>query len=178
MNRFHYHFHVLIYYIVWTAGILSAANGFAWISTFIILIGVSLQYYWQYHVHQQYKGMNTWVFIITTLGIVVDSTFLHLNLINFYANPFSHFLSPPWMIALWINFALVFYSTLFHLFQHLYILAVLSFLGFSFAYAIGVKTGAAFFPGGYFTAFLIGLVWMILLPLSVYFFNRINHKLC
>lgn len=172
MNKKHYIFHATIYYIAWLVCILSAAHGIAWINTLIVLMLVSLQYYWQYRIQHQFKGLNSFVIVLTTLGTVSDTILLHLKLITFSANPFSPYLSPPWMISLWINFAIVLYSTLSHLFSHKYLLSALSLLGFSIAYASGGKMGAAAFPHGYTTTMLIGLIWMILLPASIYFLKR------
>ncbi len=176
MNKFHYIFHGLIYYIAWTLCILLAAHGIAWTNTIIVLILVSIQYYWQYHINHRYQGLNKLVIILSTLGTLSDSILLHLNIINFSANPFAPYMTPPWMIALWINFSIVLYSTLSHLFTHIYLLSALSFFGFSLAYIAGVKMGAASFPSGYFSAAWIGLIWMILLPASIHILNRINRK--
>lgn len=170
MKRFHTIFHILANYIVWLICLLPAAHGIAWTSSLAALLIVGAQYYWQYHVYHEYKGLNSLVVTLTLLGTMIDSTLLHFKLIVFSSNPFSPYLSPPWMIVIWINFAIVLYSTIPGLFKHFFLVGILSFFGFSASYAAGVKVGAALFPYGYGSALLIGAIWMLLLPTTLYCF--------
>lgn len=178
MRKFHFMFHALAYNTAWIVGILLAASGQAWTSTVVVLLLVALQYYWQFYIYQQSRGLNELVILLTTVGTCIDTALLHAGLIIFTANPFAPYLCPPWMIALWISFAVILYATLSNLFKHLRLLALLSFLGFSLAYVAGARMGAAFFPRGYLTAILIGFIWMLLMPTIIYYYNKIEGTAC
>jgi hypothetical protein len=173
MNKFHYLFHSIAYYIAWFSCIPLAARGFAWVSTFIVILCVLLQIYWQYKVHKSTLGLWYLIAIIVLFSTLVDSLLVYSNVVVLSANPFSPYFTSPWLITLWISLALFMYGTLSHLFKHLILLGILSFIGFAFAFASGAKMGAVFFPYGYETCFLIGAIWLILLPLLIYCYERI-----
>lgn len=79
MKRFHYIFHALAYNIAWLACMLLAAEGSAWLSTIIVLLLVSTQYYWQFHIYHQSTGLNLLVILITIAGTLIDTLMLFLT---------------------------------------------------------------------------------------------------
>jgi hypothetical protein len=104
---------------------------------------------------------------------LLDTIFMHAGIIRFSSNPFSPYFTAPWMIALWISFAILLYSVLSNLLSRYLLMGLLAFAGFPIAYASGVKMGAAFFPNGYLSCVIIGIAWAICLPLCLSFYNRI-----
>lgn len=173
MKSVHYLFHSLAYYLAWFSCISLAAKGFAWISALIVLLCVLLQIYWQYKVEHNTKGLWLLLGLIVGVSTLVDSMLIVSGVVVYNANPFAPYATSPWMISIWISFTVVLYSTLKPLFQRLILLGLLSFSGFALAFAIGAKMGAASFPYGYQTCFLIGTIWLILLPFLVYLYERI-----
>lgn len=168
MNSMHYLFHLLAYYIAWIICILLAAQGHGLLGALIVILLVLLQIYWQFKLQKNTKGLFYFILILTGVGSLIDTFLIWNGIIILASNPFSPYFTSPWMINLWISFAVFMFSTLSYLFSHYFFTAALSFFGFSIAYALGVKMGAAFFPYGYLTSLLIGAIWAILLPLSLY----------
>jgi len=104
---------------------------------------------------------------------VIDSIFAKYNLLVFQANPFYKNLSPPWMIALWLNFSTVLYACLKKYFLKYKILAFLSLFGFPLAYYVGVSLGAASLPNGNIGLLIIGVTWSIVLPGILYAYEKL-----
>jgi hypothetical protein len=173
MTKFHYLFHSIAYYVAWFSCITLAARGYVWLSSLIVIICVFLQIYWQYKIQHKTRGLWYLIGLVVFFSTLIDSLLICKGVIIFAANRFAPYVTSPWMIAIWISFTVILYATLYKLFNHLTLLGLLSFAGFALAYAIGAKMGAAFFPYGYKTCFLIGAIWLILLPFVVYCYKKI-----
>lgn len=173
MNKLHYLFHSIAYYLAWFSCIALAARGFPWLSSLIVIACVLIQIYWQYRIKHNTQGLWSLLGLIVCISTLIDSLLIYNGVIVLAANPFSPYFTSPWMIAIWISFTVVLYATMSQLFNHLIVLGLLSFFGFASAYAVGGKMGAAFFPYGYKTCYLIGAIWLILLPCAVYCYQKI-----
>jgi hypothetical protein len=176
MNKLHYPFHFFAYYISWIACLLLAARGMGGLAGLVVLIFVAAQIVWQYTVRKDTSGLFLLIVLLTLVGSLVDSLFVAGGLVIFASNPFAPYFTAPWMISLWISLSVLFFSTLSNLFTRYVLLGLLSWAGFAAAYAAGARMGAAIFPLGYVTCFLVGLVWAILLPLLIVFYQRILQK--
>lgn len=176
MNKVHYLFHSITYYVAWFSCIGLAARGFSWVSSLIGIACVLIQIYWQYRIQHHTRGLWSLLGLIVCISTLIDSILIYNGVIIFSANPFAPYFTSPWMIAIWISFTVVLYSTLNQLFNHLILLGLLSFVGFAFSYAVGAKMGAAFFPYGYKTCYLIGAIWLILLPSAICCYQKIMGK--
>ena len=154
LNKFHYLFHSIAYYVAWFSCIKLAALGYAWLSSFIVIVCVLLQIYWQHKIQHNTRGLWYLLGLVVFISTLIDSLLIFSGVIIFAANPFAPYFTSPWMIAIWISFTVSLYTTLYRLFNHLTLLGLLSFTGFAVAYGIGAKMGAAFFPYGYKTCFL------------------------
>ena len=173
MKKFHYLFHLIAYYVAWFSCITLAARDYVWLSSLIVIICVLLQIYWQYEIQHKTRGLWYLIGLIVFISTLIDSLLIFNGVIIYTANPFAPYITSPWMITIWVSFAVILYATLEKLFNHLIILGLLSFLGFALAYAVGAKMGAAIFSYGYKTTFLIGAIWLILLPFAVYCYKKI-----
>jgi len=173
MKKLHCIFHSTVYYLAWLSCVTLAARGFAWLSSFIVIVCTFLQIYWQYKIQGNTRGLWYLIALVVLIGILIDSILIYTGVIIFAANPFSGYFTSPWMIAIWLSFSVTLYSTLDVLFNRLILLGFLSFFGFAFAYAVGARMGAAFFPYGYKTCLLIGSIWLIFLPLAVNCYQKI-----
>ena len=173
MRKFHYLVHSIVYYVAWFSGILLAARGYAWLSSLVVMACVFLQIYWQYKIEHNIQGLWYLIGLVVFFSTLMDSLLLFKGVIIYAANPFAPYFTSPWMIAMWISFTVILYSTLYKLFSHMILLGLLSLVGFALAYASGVKMGAAFYPYGYNTSFLIGAIWLLLLPFVVYCYKKI-----
>lgn len=172
MTKIHYLFHSIAYYVAWFACLTLAARGFSWLSAIIVMTCVLSQVYWQYKIQRNTKGLWSLLGLIVSISTLVDSLLIYSGVIILAANPFSPYFTSPWMVTIWISFTVFLYSTMSQLFNHLIGVGLFSFVGFAFAYAVGAKMGAAFFPFGYKTCYLIGAIWLILLPLIIYCYQK------
>jgi hypothetical protein len=175
MNTLHYLFHTTAYYLAWFACISLVARGHAWLSPLIVMACVGLQLYWQRQTKRTLEGLWLLLGIVVSISTLIDSILVYTGVVIYSANPFSPYFTSPWMITIWISFTVVLYATLGRLFAHLFVLGVLSLLGFAIAFRIGESLGAAFFPyGSNITCLFIGVIWAILLPFCVYCYQRIK----
>ena len=173
MTKFHYLFHSIAYYVAWFSCLTLAAHGYAWFSSFVVIVCVSLQIFWQYKIQHTTRGLWYLIGLVVFFSTLIDSLLISTGVIRYAANPFAPYVTSPWMITIWISFTVILYATLAKLFDRLTLLGLLSFAGFASAYAIGAKMGAAFFPYGYKTSFFIGAIWLILLPFIVHCYKHI-----
>ena len=165
-------FHMVCYYIVWFTCILSASHHYYWLGLVTSIFFTSIQYYIQVKANQS-RHLLILIGSLTLTGFVIDSIFAKYNLLVFQANPFYKYLTPPWMIALWLNFSTVLYACLKKYFLKNKILAFLSLFGFPLAYYVGVSLGAATLPKGNIGLLIIGLTWSIVLPGILYVYEKL-----
>jgi hypothetical protein len=173
MKKFHYLFHSIAYYLAWFSCITLAARGYAWLSFLVVMVCVSLQICWQYKIQHNTHGLWYLIGLVVFVSTLIDSLLISSGVIVYAANPFAPYATSFWMISIWISFTVILYATLSGLFNHLIVLGLLSFIGFATAYAVGEKMGAVFFPYGYKTCFLVGVIWLIVLPFIVCCYKKV-----
>lgn len=164
-------FHLLAYYASWIICIDLAAKNQPWWGTGIVLSVALIQVIYESVLHNDTKYLYLLLVILTVVGSLIDTLFLHLNLVTFNANPFSPYFSPPWMISIWISFTVIFFACLKPLFSRYVLLGILSLPGFAIAYYIGAEMGAAALPQGKLSCIVIGLTWAFLLPTCMSLYN-------
>lgn len=172
LKRFQFPFHYSAYYIAWLLGVGLAARGEAWFSTAVVMGITAVQVIWQFLVAARTQGLLTMVLIFTLIGSLADTFIMQSGVIVFHANPFAPCLSPPWMWALWVNFAAVYYAVLTPFWGRYGVLAVVSAVSFPLVYLAGERLGAVAFPFGDASAILYGMVWVWLMPLCDYLYQR------
>lgn len=172
----HYSFHSLVYYLAWLVCILLAAKGYAWTSTACVVSLTVLEYGWQRLFSQNTKYLTLFIFMLTICGSLIDSILTYSGFINFSANPFAPYASAPWMMSLWLNFSVFLFSTCQYFFDKYLLTGGFAFVGFSLAYFVGTKLGAAHFNYSNLSCLMIGLIWMIILPLILYVYQVIKAR--
>lgn len=164
----YYIVHTFLYYVAWALGILFAAHGKGWESFFIILAFTCVQFVLEYRITLNKDALIGMTLLLTAAGMVVDTVWVVTGIVVFNGNPFAGYFTSPWMVGLWLSFAVFTYATKPFDYFNLYILSAFAFLGFSLVYAIGAKLGAAYFPYGQVkTSVVIGIVWCIFFPLFI-----------
>jgi hypothetical protein len=169
-----YIFQIIAYYIAWFVCITFAAHHNNFAATLTVAVIIVLQIIWQF-----YRKDTRYLFIftvcLTLVGCVIDTELVRLNIIRFNANPFVNF-TPPWMIAIWVCFAIVVFSALKKYMRHYFVLGILSFILFPLSYYLGAKLGAASFPNGEIKIIYLGIIWAFLFPLySLLFADRLQR---
>ena len=168
--------HSIIYYAAWFLGIILAAHGYLWLSPLWVFICVFGQVYWQSKIQPLSRAFWKWLGLVLVLSTLIDSVLIYNGVLIFAANHFAPYITAPWMIGLWFSFAIFLFTVLNQLFNQLILLSILSGLGFGFAYAMGDKMGAAFFPYGMKTAYVIGIIWLMMLPATVHCYHKFTEK--
>jgi hypothetical protein len=170
-----YIFQAFAYYLAWFVSILYAARHNNIAAVISVAAIVVLQVFWQLY-RKDTKYFFVFVLCLALVGSVVDTELMQLHIIHFKANPFVN-IAPPWMMMLWVCFAIVVFSLLKKYTRHFFVLGVLSFIFFPLAYYLGAKLGAASFPLGCNKLIYVGMIWAFLFPLYLLLFaDRLeNH---
>lgn len=176
MNLFDYIVNILLYYLAWTSCILLAAKNQGLYGAILVILIFLIQFFLQRKMSKPTNGLLFFIVILTLTGSIIDTILTTTGLIIFSSNPFSPYFAPPWIITLWMSFALLAFATLPNLFSRHILVSGLAFLGFSIAYALGVKMGAGIFPYGYKTSVLIGFIWAVMLPICFYLYQWTTKK--
>jgi len=174
MNKLYRPIHFILNSIASSSCLVLASHNHGLLAVIFSSIIILLQIYWQYFVAKNLRGLFSLLIIFTVVGMIVDSFLVRQGLIIFNANLFASNFTAPWMINVWLSFAVLFYSVLSFLLDKYILFVILSFFGFTVAYFFGVKIGAAVFPFGYQTSFLIGAIFALMLPAAGYFYKNIN----
>lgn len=168
-------FHIACYNIVWFSCVISAAKGYTWsglsIAAAITLIQAIQQFYLQQH-----KNLLRYTTTITVAGYTADSLFSYFGVLSFTSTPFSHYLAPPWMLGLWLNFAFVISACLKAYHKRYVVISIFSLIGFPVAYAAGAQLGAASAGYGPWSFLLLGLFWSLAMPFTLYSLNHITER--
>ena len=158
---------VVLYYMVWFSCVGLAARGDDYIalltSTVISLIQSTL-------VVQRKTCTNFcfYLLIITTVGYCTDSLLNTYHVLSFSNNLWGHYFAPPWILALWINFAVLCFGLRVFLFDYIRVLPVFGLLGFPLAYLAGMSfVHSATFVKPMSGPVIQGIIWSMLFPAMV-----------
>lgn len=158
----YYLVHTFLYYVAWVLGILLASENRGWEGAAVVLAFAMVQFFLEYKTSKRVDALIGISLLLTAAGVVVDTTWVVTGIAVFNANPFAGYFTPPWMMMLWLSFAIFTYATKPYQYFSLPLLAVFALVGFSLVFAIGAKLHVVLFPyGTYLTCFSIGLVWAI-----------------
>jgi hypothetical protein len=158
-------FHSFCYYIVWLSCLYSAGKGHSSIGVGISVIFLTAQIVWQYRVAHDTRDLWKFILLMTFSGLLVDSALIWLHVIYYPDNIFNPYLGPPWITVQWFELAVIAHATLARLWSQPIYTGLLALLGFTFSYRGGVGFGAVVLNYGMWSAGIVGLVWMFLLPL-------------
>jgi hypothetical protein len=161
-----------LFQIAWFAGILGAAKGMPWLGPLILVpvLGVHLT------LAENRSGELKLLVAAGIIGFLFDtilvSTEVFLPVAYLLPRPFS----PPWMVALWLNFAATLNISLAWL-RGRYLLAVLfGAIGGPLAYYSGATMGATETLPSSWGMLALALGWGIVTPVLVWLANRFNRR--
>lgn len=164
-------FHLICYYLSWFSCILFASYNNPYGGPLVVLLITILQI-----IFLKNKVSSKILFfspVLVSTGFIIDSILVYYNFIDLKANPFIP-LSSPWMIALWVNFSIIFFDCFYNYFNKYLIWFFLSFFGFPLAYLSGVYFDAAYLPKGDIAYLILGVTWAFIMPLICYVFRDKN----
>ena len=166
-----YLFHTIAYYTLWVGCLWTASHHHSMLSFAIILPILTLQIIWQIFFAKQYNGLWQICLIFACNSLIIDSAMLQFGVINFQTNVFAPWLAPPWLIAIWICTSIFFYATTAAYFHHYGKIFFLTLGAIPFLYSAGINLGAGQFTYGWHSAAIIAVIWAIMVPLSLAYFN-------
>jgi hypothetical protein len=161
----------IIFQVCWFTCVMGAANDLGWLGPLLVLITVPLQ------IHLLTKNHRAEIFFVIICGISGSLLETLMIIANVYTPVDQGWgqVCPPWMAALWFNFALLVSISLAWLKGKYTAAAILGALAGPIAYWGGEKLGAltlsATFVRGY---MLLAVIWALALPLLVYLHDRLT----
>ena len=163
----------IIFQINWAICVFGAAKGYPWIGPIFVFIWVIIHMY----IHRLFILVELPVLLISGLvGYLVDSFLVIYNFIEFPLHTQFGYLSPLWMVALWVSFSTTFRHSMSWLRQKYIFAAFFAFIGGPFAYLAGQKIGAINGLIGISNIIAIGTLWAIVFPSILYMLNHIEKK--
>jgi hypothetical protein len=147
--------------IGWFACILGAANGRAWVGPVFVALLFSVHLFLEPKRRREVRL----ALVAAVFGILFDSIFAATGLLV-YAGSLTSWLSPPWLIAMWVNFAMTLRSSMSWLLGRP-LLAVASGVVFGpLAYLAGARLGAVIFSVPSWMGIAgLAVAWGIAIPL-------------
>ena len=158
--------------IGWFSCAIGAGKGLQWFGPVVVLILITLHLIFS-------ENHKVEIFLIVVSGIggtIIDSILSSAGAFNFPGNPIAP-VCPPFMIALWLNFATVLNYSLAWLKKRLIPAAVLGFFGGPLAYYTGTQFGAiTLTENATLSLGVIGVEWAIVTPALFALAEHVNRK--
>lgn len=154
----------ILFQITWFACALGSAHNLLWPA----LISCCVLAAYQLHNKRRHDTDLKLVAIAIVLGLLIDSSWLQLNLISYSAQaPFSG-IAPLWIITLWIGFALTINHSLSWLSQHPLLPAISGLIFAPLSYFAAEKLGAiSFIAEPIVIIITLGVAWAIAMSILV-----------
>lgn len=150
-----------LFQISWPACVLGAAKGWVW--TGVLVVGVLAL--WQLNRRNRHPLDGRMVAICLTLGLVLDSAWVQLGLLQFAMPWPSADLAPFWIMLLWLALALVINHSMAAFKRRLGLLFVFGLLGSPMSYYAGSRLGAVEWTApAWQVAAATGFSWALVLP--------------
>lgn len=169
-NLFNILLHSIAYDVAWLCAILSAQTKPIWIGPAIVLGISAIQVLWQKLVMRKTDGLCTMIIAFMVCGFIFDTLSINLGIIVF-SNPLHPMVTSPFMLVIWCNFAILFYTSLMFLASRYLVLAGLSFVGFPLAYYCGAYFHAAEITQGWLSLLIIGFIYAFAIPSTLYLYH-------
>lgn len=151
--------------IGWFACVLGAAYGFLWLGPAVVALLALLNLY-ERHPSQRLSEVRL-LGLACLLGLLLDSLLAAAGVFTFLDRQLPPWLSRPWMVALWANFALTLRSSMAWLQGRYPLAALLGAISGPLAYWAGARLGAVELNGLY-SIFFLAAVWLPTVPLLLW----------
>ena len=123
---------------LWFAAVLGSANGLLWPSIAICTALLA----WQLHPSNRHPNDLKVVLVAVAMGLVVDSLWVSAGLLEFTDQRPIQGISPLWIMALWVGFALTINHSLSWLKNHPLLPILSGGIGGPLSYYAGLRFGA------------------------------------
>jgi hypothetical protein len=159
----------IAFQIIWFLAVLGAANNNIWPAGIALVVFMS----WQLSKTRRHKNDKRFVVFALVIGLILDSAWQLLGYIQFKTPlPYFSFISPLWILFLWIAFALTFNHSMSWLKKSPILAVIFGFIGAPLSYLAGLKIDALIYlQGPVIISLLIGTTWACVL----FFFTQYQH---
>lgn len=159
--------------IVWFAAVFGAADGNFWIGPIAVLVWLAVHVYWS-------ESSKEEILIALTalgLGLLSDTILIGTGVYTPRGLVPGWLVTPPWMLALWVNFGTLVNGSLGWLRERYLLGAFLGAWGGPMAYYSGHRLGAlTFHPPLVFHLALLGAAWAVAVPLLFFLAEKFQGK--
>jgi hypothetical protein len=152
--------------VVWFAAVFGAAKGVFWFGPGAVLVWLVVHLRLSDHPRLEIQIAA----VSLCLGLVLDSTLMALGVYTTAGLIGEWPVTPPWMLALWVNFGTLLNASLAWLKRRYLLGAALGFLGGPAAYYSGYRIGALTLHAPLIKNMIfLGVSWALAVPLLLYF---------
>lgn len=172
LKKFSTPINFVLFQACWFACVWGAANDYSWLGPFLVALSVPLQVFL---LTERYREEFFFVIICGLTGFFLETI---LILVRVYSLPgqTNILLCPPWMAALWFNFAMLVSISLSWLKGRYLLAGILGGLAGPVAYWGGEKLGALTVADASGQGYLpLAVVWALALPALIYMHSRLTH---
>ncbi len=168
-------FNFLLFYLGWGFCLSGVVSGRPYQGPIIIAFFVL------YHLFQLRFQLAEIVLMLTVglFGTINDTIYLNIGMIKYHGGYQSiPWLAPLWVTSIWVLLAMSVNHSLMWLRYNPYIAAVFGSGGAAVSYYAAAKVGAAsFYPNDLVVSLIVGLVWMFIMPLLIFYSQWLARKL-
>jgi hypothetical protein len=160
-----------LYQVGWFACVLGAARGHPWTGAAIALLLIAA------HVALARRPWEELALVLCAAGIgaVADSVQAQMGMIRFRSGSLAPWICPPWIVALWMQFATLLRFSLSWVKGRYLAASLLGLVGGPLAFSAGARLGAAdLHPDRALSLVSIGIVWAAAFPLLVLLAERLG----
>lgn len=159
--------------IGWFSCVLGAAYGSLWLGPALVAVLAALNLYLR-HPSQRLFELRL-LGLASLLGLLVDSLLATAGVFTFLDGQLPDWLSRPWMVALWANFALTLRSSMSWLEGRYRLAALLGMISGPLAYWAGARLGAVNLHGLY-SLLALAAVWLPMVPLLLWLSSKRSQE--
>jgi hypothetical protein len=171
IQKFSVPINFIFFQVCWFACVMGAANNLDWLGPLLVIITVPLQIRL---LTQDYRAEILFVFICGISGFLLETLMIAGSIYTPVTMGWGP-ICPPWMAALWFNFAMLVSISLTWLKGKHTAAAILGGLAGPVAYWGGEKLGALTLAPNLLTGYLpLAVAWTLALPLLVSLHSRLT----
>lgn len=162
-------FNLVTFYLGWFACVWGAANQYVLFGPSVALFILAL------HVFLAPNAAREVRLILTTglIGFAMDSLLATCGVLSFQGEGLATWLSPPWMVALWMLFATTLHTSLNWLAERQLIAVLFGVIGGPASYYAGAQLGAlTLHPQLAYSLSVIAIAWGVGMPILL----RLAHN--
>lgn len=170
----HWFFNAFFFYLGWLVCMYAAVGEYPILGP--LVVGGILLYH--FVVSKEKKSDFILCITLAVLGTIVDTLYMAIGMISYKGGYFNFpSIAPLWIVSLWVLYGTSVNHSLKWMRCNVFVAAILGAAGAISSYLVGVELGAVKFLWETDLALtVIGIVWAIVVPSSLYLGFRLKKK--